>query len=374
MIRRLVPLVILAVGVCAGPAGAGPAPAPVAATGQTICYQWTGTAVIDCAGTGQDGETLSGVAWPDPHFAENGDGTVTDRLTGLAWPRDAGAAVGSVSWDRALEQVKALNRQGYLGHDDWRLPNVGELASLADAQSGPAEWLSAQGFRGVPKDDYWTSTTYAAYPACAWSVGMFSGIVAARAKAEAGRVFAVRTAGEGAVRLPRTGQTGCYDRAGAIVPCAGTGQDGDLRAGAAWPDPRFAGNADGTVTDRLTGLVWTPDGGVPGPAACRPGTARTGQEALDHVRCLNENRYLGRSDWRLPNRNELASLVNRGEPDTAAWLNGAGFRNARAAGYWSSTTYAPTPWNSWGVNLHDGAVTSFARKHAINVWPVRGGK
>ncbi len=175
--------------------------------------------------------------------------------------------------------------------------------------------------------------------------------------------------------VPRTGQTICYRWTGtAVIGCAGTGQDGETLSGAAWPDPRFADNGDGTVTDRLTGLVWSRDGGTPGPAACRPGTPRTGQEALDYVRCLNENRYLGRTDWRLPNRNELASLVNRGQPDTAAWLNGVGFRNARAAGYWSSTTYAPTPWNSWGVNLHDGAVTSFARKHAINAWPVRGGK
>jgi len=372
--RRVVPFMIFAGCLLDMSVHAEPPPAPVPRTGQTSCYRWTGTAVIDCAGTGQDGETLSGAAWPDPRFADARDGTLTDRLTGLAWARDAGAAGGFRSWDQALEHVKALNREGYLGHDDWRLPNVREMESLVNVQSDPAAWLKAQGFRDVPKDDYWTSSSYAAYPACAWSVGMYSGIVAGRAKGEAGRAWPVRTARQGVLTLPRTGQAACYDRSGAAVSCAGTGQDGELRAGAVWPDPRFADDADGTVTDRLTGLVWARDGGAPGAAACGPGARKNGQGALDHVRCLNANRYLGKSDWRLPNRGELASLADRGQPDSAAWLNAHGFRNVQAAGYWSSTTYAPTPWNAWGVNLHDGAVTSFARKHEINVWPVRGGK
>ena len=52
-----------------------------------------------------------------------------------------------------------------------------------------------------------------------------------------------------AVDLPRTGQTICYDVAGGVIACAGTGQDGDKLAGVAWPSPRFTDNADGR-TDR----------------------------------------------------------------------------------------------------------------------------
>ncbi|OGW13930.1 MAG: hypothetical protein A2035_03980, partial [Nitrospirae bacterium GWA2_42_11] len=51
------------------------------------------------------------------------------------------------------------------------------------------------------------------------------------------------------IRLPKTGQTTCYDNSGIIVACAGTGQDGDLQRGVAWPSPRFTDNGDGTVTD-----------------------------------------------------------------------------------------------------------------------------
>jgi hypothetical protein len=197
--------------------------------------------------------------------------------------------------------------------------------------------------------------------------------VAGRGKADGSYVWPVRTGQPGVLTLPKTGQTACHDDSGSAVSCPGTGQDGELQAGAAWPSPRFTENADQTMTDRLTGLVWTMDGNAPGPAACNPGTRKNGQGAPDHVKCLNANRYLGKSDWRLPNRNELASLVNRGQSDTAAWLNTQGFSNVQAGGYWSSSTYPYNTWNGWGVNMRDGAVTSFARKHEINVWPVRGG-
>ena len=43
----------------------------------------------------------------------------------------------------------------------------------------------------------------------------------------------------GVIALPQTGQTVCYDSLGDIIPCLGTGQDGDILAGVAWPNPRF---------------------------------------------------------------------------------------------------------------------------------------
>ena len=81
-----------------------------------------------------------------------------------------------------------------------------------------------------------------------------------------------------AISLPKTGQNICYDGVGAVIDCAGTGQDGELKKGLAWPNPRFTTtycNASGPcaaqsadcdadastdiVTDNLTGLVWTRD-------------------------------------------------------------------------------------------------------------------
>ena len=120
------------------------------------------------------------------------------------------------------------------------------------------------------------------------------------------------------IHLPRTGQTTCYDSGGSEINCAGTGQDGDIQAGVAWPDPRFRVNGDGTVTDDLTGLMWTQDGQVAakdGNANCFQGNNcdfKTWQEALDYVAGMNAgtNLNFGYTDWRLPNILELLSLSN----------------------------------------------------------------
>ena len=97
--------------------------------------------------------------------------------------------------------------------------------------------------------------------------------------------------------VSRTGETKCYNIAGFRIPCNGTGQDGDIRAGMPWPWPRFIDNRDGTVTDRLTGLDWTKDAGAVKPWP----------EAFDYVKALTTG---GHSDWRLPNAIELQSLID----------------------------------------------------------------
>jgi hypothetical protein len=56
--------------------------APVAVTGQTHCWNDSGTA-ISCTGTGQDGEVQAGVSCPTPRFPDQGNGTVKDNLTTL---------------------------------------------------------------------------------------------------------------------------------------------------------------------------------------------------------------------------------------------------------------------------------------------------
>ncbi|MBU0568419.1 DUF1566 domain-containing protein [bacterium] len=93
-------------------------------TGQTTSYA-----------TGDDGDLERGVAWPSPRFTDNGNGTVTDNLTGLMWTKDANLG-GTMNWQNALTYMTTLNVGGYI---DWRLPNLKELRSLMDcSQSNPA--------------------------------------------------------------------------------------------------------------------------------------------------------------------------------------------------------------------------------------------
>lgn len=68
-------------------------------------------------------------------FHDSGDGTVTDRATGLEWSKaDSGKGL---NWQDALAWVQARNREKFLGHDDWRLPNAKELQSLVDYTRAP---------------------------------------------------------------------------------------------------------------------------------------------------------------------------------------------------------------------------------------------
>ena len=68
-------------------------------------------------------------------FHDNGDGTITDRATGLMWSKaDSGKGM---NWQDALAWVQKKNAEKFLGHDDWRLPSVKELQSIVDYTRSP---------------------------------------------------------------------------------------------------------------------------------------------------------------------------------------------------------------------------------------------
>jgi len=178
----------------------------------------------------------------------------------------------------------------------------------------------------------------------------------------------------GTITLPRTGQYRCYDTAGTEIPCAGTGQDGDIQAGKRWSTtPRFTDNGDQTMTDTVTGLIWTKDGNAPGPAACAPHTTKTWKGALDYVDCLNINNFLNHNDWRLPNQMELKSIIVWHQAYLSTWLTSQGFSNVLSTDfYWSSSSLGNS-YNVWSVMSY-GAVTFWYSTLGGNVWPVRGGQ
>ena len=170
------------------------------------------------------------------------------------------------------------------------------------------------------------------------------------------------------IQLPRTGQTKCYDTAGTEIACDGTGQDGDKLAGVVWPNPRFTDNVNGTVTDNLTGLIWLKN------ANCFAGQAW--QTALDSANSLasgscglSDGSAVG--DWRLPNVNELESLVDARNASPAL-PTGHPFSNVQLSYYWSSSSYANYTGYAWLVYMRDGYVGSNYKAYNTYVWPVRG--
>jgi hypothetical protein len=372
---RLLPLLLGTLALLA-PFAAHAATITLPQTGQVSCWDDTGAAV-PCSGTGQDGENRTGLAWPAPRFIANADQTVTDSLTSLSWSRDADPT-GANTWQGALDQIKTLNSQNYLGHNDWRLPNINELASLVNRQqASPALWLNSQGFANVLPLGYWSSTTSAitwlstSDASSALIVDMFNGATGRYAKTGTKYVWPVRGGQSGSPVLAKTGQISCYNAAGTAIACAGTGQDGELRTGAAWPVSRFTVNGDETVTDNLTGLSW-----VKGPG--RSATNR--QIALDYIKILNSQNYLGQNDWRLPNIDELTSLVNRQESDPSEWLASQGFGTVdHYHGYCSSTILAGNPRDTWRLDIGFGDTaqsysTGTSLQSYCNVCPVRGGE
>ncbi len=173
--------------------------------------------------------------------------------------------------------------------------------------------------------------------------------------------------GGAVVQIPQTGQSACFDAAGAPTGCAGTGQDGELRMGLVAPVPRITDNGDQTVTDNLSGLIWSKNGNI------ASGT-KNWHEALDYIKNLNGSNYQGHNDWRLPDINELQSLISRGAGNQADWLNSGGFTAASANFYWSSSTVAGLAIYAWGVAMNNGYVGMNTKTLNFYVWPVRGGQ
>ncbi len=150
----------------------------------------------------------------------------------------------------------------------------------------------------------------------------------------------------GLINLPRTGQTTCYDVSGNVIDCTSTGQNGEIQAGVAWPEPKFTSNSDITVTDYLTSLIWGLNGNIMPfrgsnwdiDAILNDGKVIWSHE-LYYLAKLNAEDYLGHNDLYLPNINELERLVNTDMLHQAGWFHTQGFSNVHVEDYWSSTTY-----------------------------------
>lgn len=330
-------------------------------TGQLLCYDAEGK-VIACLGSGQDAAFRAGRAWPTPRF-EHQDEIVLDRLTGLMWTRNANLAEFPLSWPEALDFVTGMNRVRRFGFADWRLPNRRELRSLMSHQTRRPALPETHPFVELFSGWYWSSTSAAISPAHAWYVHMEGARMFYGGKDQSYMVWPVRGAGNGI--LPATGQMRCFDHGGRVIPCAGTGQDGERRAGRPWPVPRFAIQGD-EVNDALTGLRWRRQADLAGGPV-------TWTEALTALAALNRGKDDGSGGWRLPNINELESLVDCAAHNPAL-LEAHPFRDVRAA-YWSSTTSAFEPDWAWALYLDKGAVgVGQKRGRYFHVWAVCGGR
>jgi uncharacterized protein DUF1566 len=93
-------------------------------------------------------------------YIDNGDGTVTDKITGLMWQQAVPTAI--YTWTDANAYCPTLN---LAGHSDWRLPTVIELISIVNPDiPNPGPTIVETFFPATPSATFWTSTPYAGYP------------------------------------------------------------------------------------------------------------------------------------------------------------------------------------------------------------------
>lgn len=267
-----------------------------------------------------------------PSYTDNQNGTVTDNVTGLVWQQDMGQKSTLVD---ALKKVKSVKLGGY---SDWRVPTIKELYSLIQ-------------FSGSVKGDKalypFIDTKYFNQPigntnanereidAQTWSSTEYVG----KTMKNDDTVFGVNFV-DGRIKgypkyNPRTSEPNkMYFRF--------------VRGNTDYGKNNFVENADGTVSDKATGLMW------------RQADSNKGLNWQQALQYAQNSTFGGYSDWRLPNAKELQSIVDyTRSPETSnsaaidpifkatSIKNEAGEKDYPY--YWSSTTHLDGPVQAEGA-------------------------
>lgn len=365
--------------------GVGNVLAELPRTGQLSCFDQQGE-VVEHTATGQDGDLQAGVVWPEPRFKDNGDGTVSDNLTGLMWLQN-GNCLGRLSWHGALETAEKSTEMtsescpGVSLYDDWTVPEITELESLFNAEEASADhWLNRHRFRNIQASGYWSRTT-APNPYTSWVFRFDTGGVEAVSRVELRYCLLVRKqqkndsaeAGGHAVDVQDDKDgSGILQK---LTDLVGRGEattpNETLEPTPAPRDntPRFIDNGNGTVTDVRTGLMWLKDAGCLGRRS-------TWQEALSEVVLFNKRAdtiqcrelSVNFSDWALPNRNELRSIIDHRNDLPALPDNPFIGLQPR---YWTSTTAASQTSSAYAVFLGSGELSAVDKMSKRSVWAVR---
>ncbi len=296
---------------------------PLPDTAQTTCYDPTDTtapiSTITCPESGdvtaQDGSYQTD---PNPRFTAGSGGTagtVADNLTGLVW-EDASSPL-TYTWDNAVgTYCPSLNSAALGGYTDWRLPSKTELSWITENE-GTAPFINS-----VFTDAgswHWTSTISALNSSNVWLLATNQGGIGTLAKTYSYHVRCVR---------------------------------GSDRSSTSLID-----NGNQTISDRYTGLMWDQ----------RETSTMTWTTALST--CENQM-HLGRTDWRLPNRNELESImdVTKG---AYPLIDTTFFPSAVSGYYWTSTTYSPDTEDAWIIGFGYPGVSSNPKTNSFNIRCVR---
>ncbi len=217
-----------------------------------------------------------------PAYTDNGNGTVSDNVTGLMWQKDMGV---KRTYAEALIVADTMQLAGYT---DWRIPTIKELYSLA---------LFTGRCFGTDAVDLFIDTNFFAHPlgdesigereidAQTWTCTPYNGLTMGGDSSIFGYNFV-------------DGRLKAYPKYNPMSGAPTTMYFRMVRGNLSYGVNSFSDNNDGTITDGATGLMWqqTDDGNT-----------HNWEEALAYAENLS---LAGHADWRLPNAKELQSIVD----------------------------------------------------------------
>jgi len=208
------------------PANSASVAYPLVETGQGNCYDADGAA-INCpakgeAFYGQDAQ-FTGNAFS---FTNNGDGTISDNVTGLMWQKAPNA--DNLGWQRAIDYCDSLE---FANQSDWRTPSLKEIFSISDFSQGwpylDTTYFDLSGADVSKAEQYWSNNHYAG-------------------STVEGRTEAAFGVNHG------TGHIKAYSASagpmGKHVRCV---------RGDTYGVNQLVNNGDGTISDQATGLMWS---------------------------------------------------------------------------------------------------------------------
>ena len=322
---------------------------PIVGTNQTTFYGNSTEITAPNSGEAFYGQNAN-YSGNEPSYTDNGNGTITDNVTGLMWAQSSDLNEdGTIDADDKLSYADALagaSSYNLAGYTDWRLPSIKEAYSLilfSGEDISGFEGTSAEGFTPFIDTDY-------------FEFG-YGDLDAGERLIDA--QFATTSKYVSTTMNGNETMFGTNLADGRIkgYPTHKLFYVMYVRGNTTYGINNYSDNGDGTITDNATGLMWMQDDN---------GEGLIWEDALSYA----ENyEYAGHTDWRLPNAKELQSIVDyTRSPSTTSSAaidplfnctqitNEAG--DADYACYWTSTTHV-----SWAAG-HEGeqaAYLSFGR-------------
>lgn len=279
-------------------------------TGQNLSYTTT---------FGEDNDYNINV----PSYTNNGNGTITDNITGLMWQQVDG---GEMIIENATNYCDNLALGGF---SDWRLPSPMESFSILNHQNNnPA--MNTTFFTVSLAEYWWTNTYQAGDNTKVWCTNAGGGI-GNHPKSETISAGGIKKFHVRAVR-------------NSSIPTIIANH--------------FTDNGNGTITDNLTQLIWQKNPNT---------TAQTWDSALAYAENIS---LASATDWRLPNIKELQSLNDESVANPS--VNAAFFSTIGVHNYWSATSLPNQTTKAWYWNTQFGITTYDTKTNTNYVICVKG--